>query len=74
MKRNHIKKYKNYYLATLFVVVLVLLSSLGYLATFVLIPLYKDAKTLVEIKKEKRLREIIEKRKNPTPFKIDGIK
>ena len=57
-----------------FTVVLVLLSSLGFLATFILIPLYKDAKTLAEIKKEKRLREIIEKRKNPTPLKIDGIK
>lgn len=54
--------------------VLILLSILGYIATLVLLPLFRDAKTLAEIKKEKRLQIIIEKRKNPTPFKIDGIK
>jgi len=47
---------------------------LGYLATFILTFLYKEAKTLAEIKKEKRLQAIIEKRKNPTPLKVDGIK
>ena len=57
-----------------FTLVLVLLSSLGYLATFILTFLYKEAKTLAEIKKEKRLQVIIEKRKNPTPLKVDGIK
>ena len=57
-----------------FTLVLVLLSSLGYLATFILTFLYKEAKTLAEIKKEKRLQAIIEKRKNPTPLKVDGIK
>ncbi|TSC75208.1 MAG: membrane protein [Parcubacteria group bacterium Gr01-1014_44] len=57
-----------------FSVVLILLSSLGYVATLVLIPLYKDAKTLAQIKREKRLQIILEKRKNPTPFKIDGVR
>lgn len=57
-----------------FRMVLILLSSFGYLATIVLVPLYKDAKNLAEIKREKLLRTITERRKKPTPFKIDGIK
>lgn len=57
-----------------FKTVLVLLSSLSYLSTLVLIPLHKDAKTLAEIKKEKLLQKILEKRKELTPLKLDGIK
>ena len=57
-----------------FRIVLILLSSLGYLGTLVLIPLGKDAKTLAQIKKEKLLEKLLEKRKDPTPLKIDGIK
>lgn len=57
-----------------FSLVLILLSILGFISTMVLIPLSRDAKTLAQIKKEKRLQIILEKRKNPTPFKIDGIK
>lgn len=54
--------------------VLILLSILGYISTIVLIPLYKDAKTLAEIKKEKRLEIIRERRKDPVPPRVDGIK
>lgn len=54
--------------------VLITLSSLGYLAAFVLIPLHREAKTLGEIKKEKLLQAIMERRKEPTPLKVDGIK
>lgn len=57
-----------------FKIVLVLLSALSFLATLVLIPLHKDARTLAEIKKEKLLQAILERRKEPTPLKIDGIK
>jgi len=54
--------------------VLILLSILGYISTIVLIPLYKDAKTLAEIKREKRLQIILKRRKEPIPPRIDGIK
>src|SRR3989338_9648438 len=54
--------------------VLILLAILGYVSTIVLIPLYKDAKTLAQIKKEKRLQTIIDRRKEPIPPRVDGIK
>lgn len=54
--------------------VLILLSSLSCLATLVLIPLHKEAKTLAQIKKEKLLDKILAKRKELTPLKVDGIK
>lgn len=54
--------------------VLILLSSFGYLATLMLIPLYKDAKSLAEIKRDKLLRTIVERRKNLTSLKTDGNK
>src|SRR3989338_1084025 len=57
-----------------FQTLLVLVSFFGYAATLVLIPLHNDSKTLAGIKKEKRLATILEKRKNPTPLKIDGTK
>ena len=57
-----------------FQTLLVLVSFFGYVATLILIPLHKDAKTLAEIKKAKRLTTILEKRKDPTPLKIDGNK
>lgn len=57
-----------------FDVVLVLLAMLGYLATMILIPLHRDAKTLAQIKREKRLKSLQFKRKALAPFKLDGTK
>jgi MFS family permease len=57
-----------------FRVVLILLSVLGYVAATVLIPIYKDAKTLAEIKKEKLLEILRARRREGTPLKIDGPK
>ncbi|MDP3731318.1 MAG: MFS transporter [bacterium] len=54
--------------------VLILLSILGYISTIVLIPLFKDAKTLPEIKRAKKLHMIKERRKDPVPPRVDGIK
>ncbi len=54
--------------------VLVLLSILGYAASFTLIPLHKEARTLAEIKKEKLLEKIKARRRDLTPLKVDGIK
>jgi MFS family permease len=57
-----------------FGIVLILLAMLGYVATIILVPLYNDAKTLAQIKREKRLEILQSKRQNPAPFKIDGDK
>lgn len=57
-----------------FGVVLVLLAMLGYLATILLIPIGKDAKTLAQIKRQKRLEMLQSRRQRPAPFKIDGAK
>ncbi len=57
-----------------FNIVFISLSVLSYLATIVLIPIGKDAPTLAQIKRQKKL-EIIElKRETPAPFKLDGTK
>jgi len=57
-----------------FRVVLILVSIFGYVATAVLIPIYRDAKTLAEMKHENLLQILREKRKKPAPLKVDGIK
>ena len=54
-----------------FPVVLVFLSMLGYVATILLIPIYQDAKTLAQIKKENLLQAIKIKRKKALP-KFNG--
>lgn len=55
-----------------FPVVMILLAILGYLATILLIPIYQDAKTLVQIKRENQLKALRLKRQSTTPPKIDG--
>lgn len=50
--------------------VLVLLSILGYAGTMFLIPLHRDAKTLAQIRREKRLDSIRSRRKYLSPVKI----
>lgn len=54
-----------------FPVVLVFLSMLGYIATILLIPIYQDAKTLAQIKRENLLQTIKIKRKKILP-KFNG--
>ncbi|MDP2932744.1 MAG: MFS transporter [bacterium] len=55
-----------------FRVVFVILAILGYLATMILMRLYRDAKTLAEIKREGRWKILELKRKTLTPpFKAD---
>ncbi len=56
-----------------FQVVLISLAMLGYLATILLIPIYHDAKTLAQIKKEHRLQSIKIRREKIMP-KFDGPK
>lgn len=57
-----------------FHLVLILLSVLGYVAATILIPIYKDAKTLAEMKHEKLLELLREKRRARAPLKVDGLK
>lgn len=57
-----------------FQMVFVLLAVLGYTATMVLIPIHRDAKTLAQIKRERREELLKEKRETPAPFKTDGLK
>ncbi len=57
-----------------FPVVFISLSILGYLATLLLVPIGRDAKSLEQIKRERRLEGLLRKRReNPLP-KVDGIK
>jgi len=57
-----------------FHIVLILLTVLGYAGAAVLIPIYKDAETLAELKKKRELESLRRKRELPAPFKIDGLK
>ncbi len=57
-----------------FPIVLILLSMLGYIATMLVIPIYRDAKTLAEIKREGRLGVILKKRETPIPIKPESAK
>ncbi len=57
-----------------FHVVFILLAMIGYAATMVLIPIYKDAKTLQQLKREKLLEKLRLKREEPAPFRMDGLK
>ena len=50
--------------------VLILLAMLGYLGTMFLIPLHRDAKTLTQIKREKRFAMMLFKRKTLGPPKV----
>lgn len=45
-----------------FQVVLILLAMLSYVGTMLLIPIYRDAKTLAQMKRENRLERILKKR------------
>lgn len=57
-----------------FSVVMIMLSGLGFLATLLVIPIYRDAKTLPELKRSHRLGSILRRRQNPVPVKIDTTK
>lgn len=58
-----------------FTVVLVTLSILGYIGATILIPIYKEAKTLSQMKREKILQKLLEKRHHPAPpIKVDHKK
>lgn len=54
-----------------FQVVFVLLSILSYAGTIILIPLYKDAKTLAQMKREQRWEALKLKRQLIPPAKVD---
>lgn len=47
-----------------FQAVLIVLSMLGYIGTMLLIPIYRDAKSLAQIKRENRLEKILLKRRD----------
>lgn len=53
-----------------FAFVLVLLSIMGYLGTMFLIPLYRDAKTLAQIRRAKRLENMRFRRKYISPVTV----
>lgn len=55
-----------------FPIVLISLSILGYLATILLIPIYDDAKTLGQIKRENKIRTLKLKRRETARPKLDG--
>ena len=57
-----------------FPVVMIALSILGYLATILLMPIQKDAKTLAQLKREKRLESIKFRREHTAPIKLDTTK
>lgn len=57
-----------------FQVVFIFLSILGYLATLLLVPIGRDAKTLEQIKRERRLETLLRKREENLLPKVDGIK
>lgn len=57
-----------------FNVVFIVLALLGYVATIILIPIYNDAKTLAQIRRERRVRSLQTKRKEPAPFMPDGTR
>ena len=57
-----------------FQVVFIMLAIFGYISTIILSALKKDAKTLAQIKSEKRLEALQFKRETPVPFKLDGMK
>lgn len=57
-----------------FKVVFVMLAVLGYVSTAILSTLKNEAKTLVQIKREKLLQTLQSKREAATPFKLDGTK
>lgn len=57
-----------------FPVVFIFLSILGYLATLLLVPIGRDAKTLEQIKRERRLETLLRKREENLLPKVDGIK
>jgi len=56
-----------------FPIVLVLLSMLGYVATMLTIPVYRDAKTLKQIKREGKLEALKQKRDTPVPTKPETL-
>lgn len=53
-----------------FQIVLVLVSIMGYAATILLVPIYHEAKSLAQMKREQILNKIIAKRQSPTPNKL----
>lgn len=57
-----------------FQIVFIMLAILGYISTLILATLKNDAKTLAQIKREKRLETLQLKREIPAPFKLDGTK
>ncbi len=57
-----------------FKIVFIILAILGYISTIILSMLRSDAKTLAQIRSEKRLEALQLKRETPAPFKLDGTK
>ncbi|MBI2062933.1 MAG: MFS transporter [Candidatus Yanofskybacteria bacterium] len=57
-----------------FKVVFILLAAMGYVSTIILSTLKNDAKTLMQIKREKLLQTLKLKRESAAPFKLDGTK
>ncbi len=57
-----------------FPIVFIILAVLGYISTIILSMLRSDAKTLAQIRSEKRLEALQLKRETPAPFKLDGTK
>lgn len=57
-----------------FQLIFVLLAIMGYIGTILLVPIYRDAKTLAQIKQAQRLEKIQKKREKMTPLKVDGQK
>jgi MFS family permease len=57
-----------------FGIVLILLAMIGYVSTMILIPIYSDAKTLRQIKRQKRFEQLKSRRENMAPVKMDGVK
>ena len=57
-----------------FEIVLIILAILGYLGTMLLVPISKDAKTLIQIRRENRWAKLKQKRQNIVPLKVDDRK
>lgn len=53
-----------------FQTVLIILAMLGYIGTMLLIPLYRDAKTLIQMKRENRMEKIRRKRQEEFETKV----
>lgn len=57
-----------------FQLVFVLLAIIGYIGTIILVPLHNDAKTLAQIKRANRLKDIQDRRQNMVPVKMEEKK